>query len=58
MPPPAAASDSYTTPFNTALVVSAPGVLDNDDLFKSDPAAPEWIRRWRGPFDIRIRRTA
>lgn len=32
------------------------GVLDNDDVFKDDPAAPEWIRNWRGPFDIRIRR--
>jgi hypothetical protein len=31
------------------------GVLDNDDQFKHDPAAPEWIREWRGPFDIRIR---
>jgi len=31
------------------------GVTDNDDLFKHDPAAPEWVRTWRGPFTIRIR---
>jgi hypothetical protein len=30
------------------------GVLDNDDLFKGDPAAPAWVRDWRGPFTIRI----
>jgi hypothetical protein len=32
------------------------GMLDNDDWFRADPAAPEWIRQWRGPFTIRIRR--
>lgn len=31
-------------------------VLDNDDVFKSDPNAPEWVREYRGPFDIHIRR--
>jgi hypothetical protein len=31
------------------------GVLDNDDLFKDDPDAPEWVRSWRGPFAIRVR---
>jgi transcriptional regulator with XRE-family HTH domain len=30
------------------------GVVDNDDLFKTDPAAPEWVRAWSGPFTIRI----
>jgi hypothetical protein len=30
------------------------GVLDNDDVFKGDPAAPLWIRQWRGPFTIRV----
>jgi hypothetical protein len=30
------------------------GVLDNDDVFRNDPAAPEWVRYWRGPFTIRI----
>lgn len=30
------------------------GVLDNDDVFKRDPAAPEWVREWRGPFTIRV----
>lgn len=33
------------------------GVIDNDDVLKRDPAAPEWIREWRGPFTIRVRRT-
>jgi hypothetical protein len=31
------------------------GVLDNDDVFKADPDAPEWIRAWAGPFTIRVR---
>jgi hypothetical protein len=30
------------------------GVLDNDDVFKDDPAAPGWVREWRGPFSIRV----
>lgn len=32
------------------------GVTDNDDQFQDDPDAPAWIRDWRGPFTIRIRR--
>jgi hypothetical protein len=32
------------------------GAVDNDDVFKGDPAAPEWVRGWRGPFTIRITR--
>jgi hypothetical protein len=31
------------------------GVLDNDDVFRDDPAAPEWVRSWTGPFTIRVR---
>jgi hypothetical protein len=31
------------------------GLLDNDDIFKSDPDAPELVRNWRGPFTIRLR---
>jgi hypothetical protein len=31
------------------------GVLDNDDVFKGDPDAPEWVRSWVGPFTIRVR---
>ncbi len=34
------------------------GVIDNDDVFKSDPAAPEWIRNWSGPYTIRVYRDA
>ncbi len=30
------------------------GVLDNDDVFKNDPDAPQWVREWHGPFTIRI----
>lgn len=33
------------------------GAVDNDDVFKADPAAPAWVRDWRGPFTIRITRT-
>ena len=32
------------------------GAVDNDDVFKDDPAAPTWVRGWRGPFTIRISR--
>jgi hypothetical protein len=31
------------------------GVLDNDDVFADDPAAPEWVRAWHGPFTITVR---
>lgn len=30
--------------------------LDRDDALKGDPNAPEWVREWRGPFDIYVRR--
>jgi len=30
-------------------------VLDTDDVFAADPAAPAWVRDWRGPFTITIR---
>lgn len=35
---------------------SADGALDIRDRFRDDPAAPEWIRQWPGPFTIRIAR--
>lgn len=31
------------------------GVIDNDDMLRSDPDAPDWVRDWRGPFTIRVR---
>ena len=31
-------------------------VLDTDDVFALDPAAPAWVRSWSGPFTIRLRR--
>lgn len=27
-------------------------LLDKDDVFKADPAAPAWVRAWSGPFTI------
>ena len=30
-------------------------VLDASDIFKDDPAAPEWVRKWQGPFTIWVR---
>lgn len=30
------------------------GVIDNDDVLQRDPAAPEWVREWRGPFTITV----
>jgi hypothetical protein len=35
---------------------SPQGAVDNDDVFKSDPAAPPWVRDWPGPCTIRITR--
>lgn len=34
----------------------ADGVLDTDDVFASDPDAPQWVREWAGPGTIRVRR--
>lgn len=28
---------------------------DTSDLLKEDPAAPEWVRDWPGPFEIHVR---
>lgn len=33
------------------------GVVDRDDVFLNDPAAPQWIREHRGPFTIRLSHT-
>ena len=33
------------------------GVVDRDDVFLNDPAAPQWIREHRGPFTIRLTHT-
>ncbi len=30
--------------------------LDVDDVLRNDPAAPEWIRDWEGPFTITVER--
>ncbi len=38
-------SDALTGPY---------GALDRDDVFMNDPAAPDWVRKWRGPFTIRV----
>jgi hypothetical protein len=32
-----------------------PGVLAPDEL-RGDPAAPEWVRAWSGPYDVFVRR--
>lgn len=29
-------------------------VLDRDDLYAADPAAPAWVREHRGPFTITL----
>lgn len=34
------------------------GALDAWDIFKGDPAAPEWVKAHRGPFTIRVRELA
>jgi hypothetical protein len=35
---------------------SGAGVIDASDTLVYDPAAPEWVRAWSGPFTIRVRR--
>jgi hypothetical protein len=35
---------------------SPDGVLDTDDVFFADPAAPPWVTRHQGPYTIRVRR--
>jgi hypothetical protein len=30
--------------------------VDNDDVLHKDPAAPQWVRDWRGPFTITVTR--
>lgn len=34
------------------------GVMDRDDLLRSDSNAPAWIREWNGPFTIRVYRSS
>lgn len=29
-------------------------VLDRDDVLQEDANAPEWVKRWRGPFSIMV----
>lgn len=38
------------------LLDTSDGAVDNDDVFAADPAAPRWVRDWRGPFTIHVRR--
>lgn len=39
---------------NRAYFDQLPDGLDVDDLLKDDPAAPEWVRKWSGPFSIHV----
>lgn len=41
---------SLRSPFRLSLG----DYLDNDDILRTDPAAPEWVREWRGPGTIRV----
>lgn len=47
-------SDEYTA--SAARIVADDPVdgLDTDDVLKSDPAAPAWVREWAGPFSIHV----
>lgn len=31
-------------------------VVDDDDVLRTDPTAPDWIREHQGPFTITVRR--
>ena len=35
------------------MVVETFGTFDHDDLTQ-DPNAPEWVRNWDGPFEVRL----
>lgn len=36
--------------------LSAIPVIDRGDLLQHDPAAPDWVRQWAGPFTITVAR--
>lgn len=40
----------------TRLLARKDEPIDVDDYLKHDPAAPQWIRSWAGPFTIRVTR--
>lgn len=29
---------------------------DHDDILRTDPNAPEWVREWSGPFETYLRK--
>jgi hypothetical protein len=51
----ALANQDYLTRLEVRDMDGEFGVVDNDDRFKHDPAAPQWVRDWHGPCTIRIR---
>lgn len=36
----------------------ADGIVDRRDELQRDPSAPAWVRAWRGPFTIIVRRVS
>jgi hypothetical protein len=40
---------------NKRVILEEEDGLDIHDLLKEDPAAPEWVREWSGPFSIHVR---
>lgn len=44
----------WTVSSDLATRVVVRNGIDNDDVLKDDPAAPEWVREWQGPFTITV----
>jgi hypothetical protein len=49
------AEESHRVPYIRAKIREEGNWLDVDDLLKEDPAAPEWVQDWTGPFSIYVR---
>lgn len=53
-PPEWVSKDYFGAKFQEELDSVQGYFVDNDDVLQKDPAAPEWVRRWRGPFTITV----
>lgn len=51
----------HNSGYHDAMLVDVQDSIDRGGFnsgadFKSDPAAPQWVRDWSGPFTITVRR--
>jgi hypothetical protein len=47
-------ADYFDTETRQEIYEEIGGWVDKDDVLKGDPAAPQWIRDWQGPFTITV----